>query len=133
MSKLLSQNFLLKILLPKFQSWRSNTSYVVYTSSQKLDMCIRPLFANPVTCDNATQTVRHSKSYSYLVMFGTLKGQTTPGFLKLLKENNILAIKYPPPKLLHCLLALCEVCILQQCQLKPIILESLSFKILCAK
>ena len=46
---------------------------------------------------NATRVdLKLSKTHSCLVMFDTFKGQTTPGFLKLLEENNILVVEIPP-------------------------------------
>jgi len=37
-----------------------------------------------------------SKTHSCLVIFDTFKGQTTPNFLKVLEENNILVTEIPP-------------------------------------
>ena len=37
-----------------------------------------------------------SKTHSCLVIFDTFKGQTTPGFLKVLEQNNILVAEIPP-------------------------------------
>ena len=46
---------------------------------------------------NATRiNLKLSKSHSCLVIFDTFKGQTTPGFLKVLEENNILVVEIPP-------------------------------------
>ena len=37
-----------------------------------------------------------SKTHSCLVIFDTFKGQTTPSFLKVLEQNNILVAEFPP-------------------------------------
>ena len=37
-----------------------------------------------------------SKSHSCLVIFDTFKGQTTPNFLQILEDNNILVVEVPP-------------------------------------
>ena len=37
-----------------------------------------------------------SQTHSCLVLFDTFKGQTTPQFMKVLEENNILVVEVPP-------------------------------------
>ena len=37
-----------------------------------------------------------SQTHSCLVLFNTFRGQTTPNFLKVLEENNILIVEVPP-------------------------------------
>ena len=46
---------------------------------------------------NATWVeLKLSQTHLCLVFFDTFKGQTTPSFLKVLEENNILVVEIPP-------------------------------------
>ena len=48
-------------------------------------------------CVNATRAeLKLSQTHSCLVLLDAFKGQTTPNFLKVLEENNILVVEVPP-------------------------------------